>query len=544
MEWLPAMNFHAEDLVKVQVQVNNSILHQILQSLLGGVGKQMAALQAEIEGLKAKQSPTDFDEKLAQLRSEMEARMSEAESRVREELKEELRAEAESLSKRLDSSEARTEEVHDETVRNAEQASQMLSEHHDRITRLEEDTQRLSDQALQQQTPEATLELSQRLDETRGMLEDTTAHLKDSMKSVEALYNIFDLTPGRVEQALVSGGKEDKVKYLHSTEAFSTLCRPLEQRVTDLEDELAGVLKRLADLEAKMADKVDIENLRGVHQWNTDLDQLREALQALGSRVDNLHLSHDTLKKTIDILDDKKLDKTELGQLNDLLRQMEVKMHAALKKADHTKLDLLADKLSELEQTLGKLERRKVNRAELQRLLKSASTAFSPEPDLMVFGGSIGQSAFIRYKCLSCQGPAQRLEDPTMPRQTQNFPPGSILTSPSPTRTGRKLENYFDWVSSRGQTPSPRSRHRYSAPNIATSALSNDGTEGASAPSTPPSSMRRKKIHTRIVGSDHKVYQGTDDFPAEDAGSRAESPVPGGDLSDAERPPQAVSSPA
>lgn len=95
------------------------------------------------------------------------------------------------------------------------------------------------------------------------------------------------------------------------------------------------------------------------------MEGLNKQIRDIASQCEKVVKGSETLKKHLALLEDKKLDKAELAALHGLLEELERRMAQAAGAADDARVDLLSDKIVEMEQLIAKLDRRKVNRSEM-----------------------------------------------------------------------------------------------------------------------------------------------------------------------------------
>eukprot|EP01064_Diplonema_japonicum_P003723 TRINITY_DN1241_c0_g1_i4.p1 TRINITY_DN1241_c0_g1~~TRINITY_DN1241_c0_g1_i4.p1 ORF type:complete len:738 (+),score=223.86 TRINITY_DN1241_c0_g1_i4:306-2519(+) len=308
---------------------------------------------------------------------------------------------------------------------------------------------------IKSQLTEVIQELHDRLEAYQDNLNN---NLQSTNRKIDDLNSRFELQQDLHQRTLSSAGSTSNPKKIFEEKP--------EGKVEIMRMEPSAGIQEQLDRVAAYLDNHGRElhalNDRKLNVDDSLLEDMRETLVMLNERLSDVWKELETAKGT------------EPGK-------------GDVKAPSFRDLEHMSNKLHGLEIQLQKLNKYKANRSELNKTKAILRKSQEHALDLAVQGTMAGDAtAAVRYKCLSCQGPAERIEDMVLPKPVKIFPPGSVLVSP----TASSPKSYIEWAN---RIPTPKG------------AQSRTHSEEAPSPS-PPSN--KKQFRARIVGTDRKIYQG------------------------------------
>jgi hypothetical protein len=454
---LPGWDFTSKELldVKCHVSVNADALHLILVQVVRALHKvvrKTGELDEAIQGVA---------QELNNTRTALELRILDVQRSVNEQIT------------------ALQKDVSNQISHMRDEAKQDRAFLHTSIKQINETVDRAKEELEQQvaDVKSSASEMERRLTagveeiqrEMKHLSASVAEQFQETQREIDVLkeegdmiFSLFDITKQNV-RATLGADVSRRVKLLHGSPAFVALIEDMNAQNQTLEAKLQGVQTNVDGVKRDVVTRVTTtefeEFKRSVRQ-----DDLRKQVSTNRENIERLFEGQTLIEKNASLLDQKKADTALLLDLQRAIAQLDAKLMEQLSKEEQDKMEDLLDKIAELQNSLEKMDRRKIGRAEFNKLSKNVKSGgggmgggggqdefvmnVSSAPPLSVSG----DAAFLRYRCLSCNKPAARLTDDTMRRPVQQFPPSPVLVTP--TRHNQKVQNYFEWV---GGSPAPTS---------------------------------------------------------------------------------------
>eukprot|EP00759_Apiculatamorpha_spiralis_P043618 PhF_6_TR40912/c0_g1_i1/m.61886 len=454
---LPGWDFSSKELldVKCHVSVNADALHQILVQVVRALHKlvrRTAELDEAIQGVA---------QDLVSTRDKLETKIEDVQKNVNQQIQALAQDVQEQLS--LMREEAKQDRVflHNSIRQITESVAETKRELENQVSEVRAHADQM-EKRLTAGVEEIAKEMKLLSLSVNERFQTTQREIDLLKEEGDMIYGVFDLTKQGVRSSLGPGDVGRRVRLLHNTPAFQTLIEDVNQQYQSLESKLQGVQTNVDGVKREVVARVTMtefeEFKRTVRQ-----DDLRKQVNSNRENIERLFEGQSLHEKNMHLLDQKKADTQLLLDLQRGISQLDAKLMEQLSKEEQDKMEDLLDKIAELQHSLEKLDRRKVGRAEFNKLSKNVkagggvmggydessvgNTSNGAGPQLSV----TGDAAFLRYRCLSCNKPAAKLTDDAMKRPMQQFPPSPVLVTP--TRHNQKVQNYFEWVQSTGTPP-------------------------------------------------------------------------------------------
>ena len=364
-------------------------------------------------------------------------------------------------------------------------------------------------------------------------------------QALSDLYSLFDLSKDDAHTA-VQSQQSFRVKALHDLPSFTKLADPLQSQIDELNSRFSlrpqtpvqtfrpktdnGLENRINELEKLTKSFNDKFALKGSHQTHGEHGGNQNAghqhvgygdhsaystheghhPHGTGVRSDYGEDSEKTKRVQFEDVSDEGEKETQpsvtLVDINGVRERISglenearsLQQQIQLQKQNRFPYGEVSDRLQILEDQYNRVERLKANRSELHKASRQASAEVEHRTSIN-FHHSDDGTGLLRYKCLSCKGPADKHEDILVPGPSRVFPPGTVLVS-SPTSKA-----YLEW-SSRVPSPSRRPKTADSRQSEIVQVV----VKETGPPSTPsPPKNEKLQVRTRILGTDKKVYQGS-----------------------------------